>query len=42
VGNSDNLDIVQAFAEDDRERITVEDYAAGAVEIWRTHQRVIS
>lgn len=42
VGNGDDLDIVWAFAENHGERIAVEDYAAGAVKIWWTHQRVIS
>jgi hypothetical protein len=31
---------VQAFAEDHRERITVEDHSAGAVEIRWTEQRI--
>lgn len=42
VGNSNDLDVVQAFAEDHRKRIALEDYAAGAVQVWRTGLRSVA
>jgi hypothetical protein len=39
VGNGDDLDFVQAFAEDHRERKAPDDYAAGAVQVLRANLR---
>jgi hypothetical protein len=39
VGNGDDLDVVQAFAEDHRKRIALENYAAGAVQVRWANQR---
>jgi len=41
VGDGDDLDVVQAFAEDHRKGIAVENQAAGAVQVWRTHVRMV-
>ena len=41
MGDGNDLDIVQALAKDHRKRIAIEDYAAGAVQIGRTHVRTV-
>ncbi len=40
MGNGNDLDVVQSFAEDHRKRIPAEDYAASAPQVWRTNQRI--
>lgn len=41
VGNGDDLDVVQAFAEDHREGIAVEDHSAGSMQVERTYFRMV-
>jgi len=40
MGDGDDLDVVETFTENDRERVPVKDHATGSVQVWRAHQWV--